>query len=200
MTTITKLDSDDCILHEIEAGLRYHTGDKLPYFTIANEGYTNYELAPRVCRYREYVIQDWPELQQIVDLHLSDIYGEPMYAYENGLYWLAGAAGPKAQYLGQSFHGSCGTSSQTPPKCAEILTWHWRMPLPKVELFVSTASAVYSDLGPKALESFLRSFVDEQKPRWLAEANDCIDKFNLQVFGAHWKGEEAWRKERTATR
>lgn len=61
--------------------------------------YGNWKWYSGGCQHEE-ILKHFPELSDFVDLHLSNVYGQPMYADGNGHYWLTKEGAKKcAQYL-----------------------------------------------------------------------------------------------------
>lgn len=77
-----------------EVHICYIKGNSAPYFSVT--GFTT-----GICGCcHEDLLKRWPELRPIIDLHLSDDTGMPMYAVENGYYWLQqGNVQVLAEYL-----------------------------------------------------------------------------------------------------
>ena len=76
-------------LISVEATL-YHLADNArAYWSVTGEVYRPgaRDIEAGGCIHDE-VLAYWPELAPVVRLHLSDEDGTPMYAAENGLYWL----------------------------------------------------------------------------------------------------------------
>lgn len=137
--------------------------------------------------------QVWPEAKPIIRLHLSNADdGEPMYAEDNGYYWLAGAVGG----LGEQYTGANGSGATTPEECLQILADHLRISLDAAAGIANTVHAAYivafnthetpvpgatlNRLAPFRDESrkvatvvarnVFHDYVNEQRPRWQAEA------------------------------
>lgn len=139
--------------------LQYIKGNKCPYFSIIREVW---EYSQRLHREtgreaigfganREEILKHFPELQDFVDLHLSDIDGTPTYAVENGWYWNGGT-----EY--QKYDRS-------------ILANYLR---------ISEDAADELHNSAKTKEEFAE-FVESQKERWLSEANAVIQKYSLDI-------------------
>lgn len=86
----------------------------------------------------------------IIALHLSDIDGVPMYAVENGYYFLCAARGKEqTEYT------------------YKTVAKHLRITEAEAEALAPYNRAMFED------------FVEAQKPRWKQEADACILKHNL---------------------
>lgn len=72
----------------IEAELEYIKGNRKPHFALTGElWYRSSE--PALCgSIHKEILEAKPEYKIIADLHLSDDDGTPLYAVENGWYWL----------------------------------------------------------------------------------------------------------------
>ena len=77
------------------AGLHYIRGNRKPYFSVT--GFVGFDTCG-ACHAE--LLNVFPEIQPLVALHLADDEGRPMYATENGYYWLTEkSAGPLAECL-----------------------------------------------------------------------------------------------------
>lgn len=97
----------------VVGGLHYIKGNKAPYFGVTATLYENGRDAAGGCMHED-VLRHFPDLADLVALHLSDIDGAPMHDVANGFYHLAGAV-PGA--FGEQYHA--GNSERHFPK-AEI--------------------------------------------------------------------------------
>jgi hypothetical protein len=72
----------------VTAGLHYIQGNKRPYFTVTCDGWSPGRVTCDFggCCHNE-VLQAFPQLRPVVDLHLSDDFGVPMHAVANAEYW-----------------------------------------------------------------------------------------------------------------
>lgn len=190
----------------VEGGLEYIKANKKPYFTLT---YTEHRRGfPNQCYSggagHEYIVKHFPQFADLAAMHLSDIDGVPMHAEANGWYDLAGALGG----MGEQFHA--GNSKRhfgpwrqaeyrkpTPEECLAIFAKHCRI---SVEEARGIAEEVLKD-GPgefielkhraKIARAKWAEICESMKPRWKAEAEACIKKHNLRVFGDSWEGEAA---------
>jgi hypothetical protein len=74
----------------VEAGLRYLEGNDRPYFSVTcsgwDPGHKGRSDFGGCCH--DIILQAFPQLKPIVDLHLSDNLGVPMHAVANAEYWV----------------------------------------------------------------------------------------------------------------
>ncbi|MDT8900613.1 hypothetical protein [Anaeroselena agilis] len=134
-------------------------GDQTPYFSITGEVYPTKADGTRDRRrsmiacgcIHETILKAWPDLADLVALHLSDIDGQPMHAIENGWYW------------------NGGTKWQAYKR--ETLAAHLRVS-------EEEADRVHETCTTK--EQFA-AYVEAQRPRWKAEAEAAIAKYDLKI-------------------
>lgn len=166
-------------------------GGNRPYFSITGEVYapnqplTDRNMESRGCVHEE-ILKVAPHLQPIVDIHLSDLDGVPMYAEENGWYWLAKAAGIKQRW----------EPDQTPEKCAEIFAKHCRISLDAAEKMLAEMRQTYQagkdkvalspivtrrtqkeqhKIGCEDARALWKERCAEMIPRWKKEAEKVLD-------------------------
>ena len=77
---------------KVNALVRDLSENQTPYFSVTLEVYVR-GIINSCGQQHDLVLEYWPELKPVVDLHLSDIDGVPMYAAENGLYHLGFQSG-----------------------------------------------------------------------------------------------------------
>jgi len=134
-------------------------GNQEPYFSITG---TVYQRRPGALTLREKdvittgcihddILKAWPDLADLVALHLSDINGAPMYAVENGWYW------------------NGGTKWQEYKR--ETLAAHLRVSLEEADRVHATCTTK---------EQFA-AYVEAQRDRWKAEAEAAIAKYDLKI-------------------
>lgn len=171
----------------VSFGLHYIKGNSAPYFSITADGReSGRESFGGACH--DLIAKKFPGLQDVIDLHLSDMDGVPSYPVANGWYWLAGAAGG----LGEKYHGGSGDFGKNAEECLEILARHLRVTEAEARGIVERCTAIEPiphAVKPHAIqrEEFAR-IVEGMVPRWNAEAAACIEKYGLTVYGDKWAG------------
>lgn len=155
----------------VYGGLHFLRGNKLPYFSLTSETRTS-----TGCNH-ELVLQHFPQFADLAALHLSDIDGVPSHSVENAWYWFAGSKGG----LGEKYHGANAQSNKhsgnnTEDECAQIFADHIRISLDKAFLLRETINR----------KADLREFCEAQRPRWKREADECVAKHKLVVYGDRW--------------
>lgn len=185
-------------------GLHYLRGNSAPYFSLTMEGGRYNTRAAREdidscgCNHEE-ILRRWPRFADLAALHLSDINGEPMHAEANGVYHLAGA---DPSLFRQEYHaGNCGglPSRETEETCRRRAREHFRITEDELSaLFVRISAAVTPIIAlhsrrllpveeiRNASRAVVAAFVEEMRPRWKAEAEACIQKHGLKVYGDSW--------------
>ena len=188
------------LIMRVEGGLHYIRGNSKPYFTLT---YTQHRKGfPKQyysggCNH-DYILKYYPQFADLAALHLSDIDGVLMHAEANGWYNLAGALGG----MGERYH--VGNSKRnfpcTPPpdkpwqdteyrtptqeECLQIFANHCRI---SIEEARELAEIVVKDSEPRLR---WQAIMDAMRPRWKAEAEACIKKHGLVVFGDPWEQTE----------
>lgn len=157
--------------------LSHIRGNEKPHFSITGE-------IPRVaygCLHDEILLAD-PSLKDFIDLHLSDIDGIPMYALDNGWYWLLLS-------LGYEFwdYSAGYWSNFSPDVCLQNFCKHCRIPeyegleiqnrvIRKIALTPGINEGLTA--GKNEWIDICRFFL----PRWKREAEDLIKKYGLTVI------------------
>jgi hypothetical protein len=148
----------------VYGGLNFIRGNKKPYFSITaeiKEGRREY--AGGCCH--DEILRVYPELSDVIKMHLSDIDGEPLYSVENGYFWLTAVQGTN-QY-----------EKDTGKDYVNIFSEY-------VRISREEARALSDRIKDKGEFS---EWVESQKPRWKNEAETCIKKHHLIVFGDYYK-------------
>lgn len=165
-------------------------GQQEPYFSLQGE-----ELNPRRrgnqvvccgCMHND-LVKKWPDLAPLARIHLSHQDGVPMYAVENGWYWLEGVAGG----FGSEFHGASGAGAKSREECLAILSDHFRITLDEardlVEQIRNVPARQYGadDFGVRRNnrqhKAALAAWVEARRPIWKLEAEQLIARFGLEV-------------------
>lgn len=167
----------------IEYGLRYLSGNKLPYFSVTVDGRDKgsrggggwfggccHDLVRKVA----------PELNPLIALHSSDVNGEPTHAESNGWYWLAGACGG----LGEKYHGGNGDFGKSTGECEQVLADHLRITANEARGLVVAALTLAETDGYKAAREMFAKNVAGMHARWEQEADKAIEQFNLGGWAA----------------
>ena len=167
----------------INGGLHYIKGNSAPYFTLTCTTYKGGRDAGGGADHEE-ILRHRPDLKPLADLHLSSIDGVPMHAEANGWYWLAGTV---AGGFGQRHHGGTGSGAKRACDCLRIFANHVRISHQEAADLRERMLAIAKDEGNGAARSAFDHWIGEQRPRWKAEADACIQQFGLVVFGDAWK-------------
>ena len=191
-------------------GVHYLKGNSAPHFSLTCYILKSGHVVGGGCMHDE-ILKRFPRLKPLVALHLSDISGAPMHAEANGWYQLAGALGG----MGEQYHS--GNSNRnfpatpppgkpwqntehrfpTPAECLESFAEHCRIPVPEAGALAERVRAVFNaaqaaDVPLEQCRAAARAVWAEaceaMRPRWLAEANECIVKLKLRLYGNQWDG------------
>jgi len=208
----------------VYGGLQHIKGNSAPYFTLTGEVWRKGARDCEACGgMYDLILPHFPELADLAALRLSDIAGVPLYAAENGWYWLAGAlpgnAGEeyhggdsKRNYLkpdGAPRRGEWDTTDYREPTEAEVLgifarhmritpeeargvrdavTRKWEETRALCEDSTSDIDTEWTRKSWKGARAFFGEWVRQQRSRWQKEAEDCIARHGLVVFGDVWEG------------
>lgn len=180
---------------KVHGGLHYIKGNSAPYFSLTydqhRKGFPNQASSGGTGH--DYILKYWPQFADLAALHLSDIDGVPMYAEANGWYKLAGSL-PDA--FGEQYHS--GNSQQhfpdgyrlpTGDECLAMFAEHCRIPLAearKIRQSIMTRGMNAKDNRLAIAKAELAAIMDTMRPRWKAEADACIAKHGLRVYGDAW--------------
>lgn len=158
-------------------GLHYIKGNSTPHFTITADVHENGRwVAGGRCH--ELIAERLPELRDVIALHLCDMDGAPMHAECNGWYWLAGVVD-----VGAKYHGGNGSSAKSADECLRIFADHVRMPKAEAVRIVGRFAKMVKAEGVGAARKAFGEWIDEQRPRWEAEANALIRKYGFGIYG-----------------
>lgn len=146
----------------VEGGLNYIKGNKKPYFTItANQlvkkGNNRFYDCAGGCLHEEISKVFGNKFDDLIKLHLSDIDGQPMHSSENGAYHLG-----FSNYQGFDIKKASN---------------HFR--LSEDELRKEWFQIIKKEDVSK--------LCDKLSPVWKSQADQCIKKHGLKVFGDKWE-------------
>lgn len=158
-------------LNFIEANAILHKiGDQKPYFSVTGRIVENGRESVSGTIHQE-ILKAFPELDDLVAMHLSDMDGKPMHSFENGKYWAGFTKWEDGhiKYLSQLWRIS--------EKSAERLCY---------DSLMEETYNIKADTGEDVLpETLLKEFHDRQLPRWKQEADNIIKKYKLEVEVSH---------------
>lgn len=183
----------------VQGGLHYIKSNGSPYFSLT---YTSHRKGfPNQCwsggAGHDKIEKHFPgRFTDLAALHLSDIDGAPMYGEANAWYDLAGYFGG----MGEQYH--VGNSERhfpiTPPtdkpwkdteyrkptreECLAIFARHVRLPIEEARALADRLPPT-----PKEMRAALRQEIDAMRPRWKQEAQACIARHSLKVYGDEWQ-------------
>lgn len=149
-TVTKKIKLDDCpdglAKIVIDYGLKT-IGDQSPYFTVTADLYEPrpsglYLKEPDAggCLHQE-VLLACPELKPLVDLHLSDIDGVPMYPKANPIYWFKNGGDKTTEIL-------CKYLRATTEEIADIKT------VEELDAFIDTLYPRWKEEAEAAIKQF----------------------------------------------
>ena len=154
----------------VVGGLHYIKGNSKPHFSITVDA----RDFGGCCH--DLVLKHFQQFADLVALHLSDINGAPMYALENGFYHLGGTHWQKPNFAIAADHFRI-TEAQARALAADLFG----------HSFSETAGFLSKGEAEKA-KARLAVWVEAQRPRWKAEADACVAKHGLVVYGDPWLG------------
>jgi hypothetical protein len=212
---LKKLISNDKKILKVDAKLSHLKGNEKPYFSItgevwaaSKEGYARGRDCIIGGCIHDVILEHYPELSDIVALHLSDINGAPMYPVENGFYWFGGC--PEYQAYNQKTFAEYVRISEAEAEAlkkrigskisfrfvafAHSMRFFSLLSKYLVD-FLRQASSVVQDFefylerkaktaDRKALNTQKKLFtawIESQRPIWKAEADACIKKHGLEI-------------------
>lgn len=180
-------------------GLHYLKGNSSPHFSLTY--WSHRKGFPNQCESggagHDEILRHFPQFADLAALHLSDMDGTPMHAEANGWYDLAGAL----DGVGERYH--VGNSERhfpiTPPadkpwqnteyrkpteaECLQIFADHVRVPLADAEVIKADVASKWN--FPDMRQRW-REIMETMRPRWKTEAEACIAKHKLVLYGDPW--------------
>jgi hypothetical protein len=170
----------------VRGGLHYIAGNSAPYFSLTADEYENGRWASGGCQH-DLILQHFPELADLAAMHLSDLDGAPMHAEANAWYWLAGTF-PDA--FGERYHAGNSTPAKSPVECLAVFAKHCRIGEDEAREIQESVRRV-TMAAPHSRNAVARAtcaeLVRAMRPRWKTEAEACIKKHALVIFGDKWE-------------
>ena len=159
----------------VNGGLHYLRGNNAPYFGITASGYDHGSEFSGCCH--GLILEHFPQFADLVALHLSDNDGVPMHALENGFYHLGGTHWQHPKYDVAARHFRI-----TEIEARQLTRDLFGDSFSEIGGFLSKGEAVKA-------KTRLGNWVEDQKLRWKAEADACVAKHGLMIYGDEWNPE-----------
>lgn len=167
-------EGDDRIAMVVKFGLHHLRGNSSPYFSVTVDGYENGRESFGGCCH-DKVLEHFPQMADIVALHLSDLDGSPMHAEANGIYWLGGIVnipGISSAYMDKSAS-----------ECIRIFAEHARVTEKDAVRLAGQIATTRKESGKDNARAVFAEWINLQRPRWKAEAVAVIKRYELGVYG-----------------
>ena len=175
------------MLFTVYGGLQ-KLGRQAPYFTLTywahRAGFPSQRQQGGAGH--EEILKHFPQFADLAKLHLANIDGVPMYALENGWYWLRGALGLEGSAAASGW--KYDYERKTHQECLQIFADLWRLSGEEADTILvgfDKDELRGEDWDTKQREAQLRlkAMVEEMKPRWKKEAQACVANHQLKLFG-----------------
>lgn len=194
----------------LRGGLWYFTGNHAPIFYVTVDQTRKDQPRQRTWQATfggAELIKHFPDYADLVALDGSDIDGVPTCAVENGWYYLAGAlpehARKEVHYANQKGRFPLPSERLDPARpwqttdyrepteaeCLTTLAGHLRINKFWARSLAHAVAA--TALGPdgydwSAGKAYFTRMIDAMRPRRKAEAEACIERHGLAIFGDPW--------------
>ena len=162
MHTKSMIENEDSP-YIVQYGLRYLRQNPFPYFSVTVTAPDSMDVAVGCCH--EDILKVYPDMQDIIDLHCSNPYGEPAYPNADGWYWYS------------SFDGK---GTHTDKDDIEMFAKHVRISIEDARSMRIKKTRNKNGSIPKQFTKFIAN----QRERWLIEANAVIEKYDLHGWDA----------------
>jgi hypothetical protein len=182
---IYESEYDGRVRFTVEGGLHYIKGNIAPYFSL-----TYWE---RTTRGRDIgggaghdtILQHFPKYADMAALHLCDIDGAPTSTVENGLYYLGATEwqGFDAGAVSRHFRIS---ESDALTLARDIFGIYFSPTVGVIADKPRYGRSKFYSVAVADARTKLVAWVDSQRARWKAEADSCIAKHGLVVYGDNW--------------
>lgn len=182
---------------KVFGGLRYIRGNRQPHFTITADIREDGREYTCGCCHDEIEKRFPGRFTDLIAMHLSDLDGTPMHFEANGWYTLAGVLGG----AGERYHAGNQQYLDTSPEALlHSFAEHCRITLPEAQAIADNVRLAFGPknesyaFGPHSPNDYKRgrevwkAWAAKQIQRMQAEANSCIEKHKLVIFGDKWEG------------
>ena len=162
----------------VTAGLHHLAGNARPYWSVTGEIQEprRRDISAGGCLHDE-IARHWPGLQPVIDLHLADDAGKPLYAEINGWYFLSGYYGG----AGEQYHAGNTPDRLVVAPPIDSLASHFRITVADAIALADSLKAGclveewgatrYSDLECwRNMKAAFSVYVAAQADRWAAES------------------------------
>jgi hypothetical protein len=180
----------------VYGGVHYIKGNSKPYFSLTGQTWRNGREDCGGCIH-DVILRHFPELADLAAMHMSDIDGAPMHDAANGWYNFAGYLGGAGEryHVGNSERhfpieppaGKTWPNTEyrkpTQDECLRIWAEHVRIPFDEALKVAAQVSAHWNFPDQKKAHA---EWIGQQRKRWRAEADACIVKHKLVVYGDKW--------------
>ena len=150
----------------VTAGLHHIKGNALPHFSVTCDIMEGTKDVAGGSMHDE-ILQCWPELVPVVALHLSDSHGVPMYAEQNGWYYLAGYYGG----AGEMYHLGNATPRRSPDECLAVFAKHVRVDVEAARILADGWRRDTPDLVSRGGRALMAAWMKASEVRWQREAD-----------------------------
>ena len=181
-------------------GLHNIKGNHAPYFSLTGETWRanadgSRDAQARDCEscgcLHETILKAFPKFADLAALHLSDIDGVPMHAESNGWYNLAGALSDL-----QFFADHVRVPLDVALGVLQVVTRVWHETRATFESDDDSGLACeWSKASWQGARAWFHAWIEKQKPRWKMEADACIARHGLVVFGDPWQADRKQQAE-----
>lgn len=158
---------------KVVGGLHYIKGNSAPYFSLTYEETTARGRFEACGAGHDEILRRFPRFRDLAALHLSDIDGAPMHALENGFYHLGGTKWCGPDFLVAAKHFRI-TEAEAEQLARDIFGEHY--------------SPTVGNLSGRSdmAKARLAVFIKRQVGRWKAEADACVARHSLRLYGDTW--------------
>lgn len=156
-------------------------GSQKPYFSVTGDiqRLSGARWRDEACgAIHEDILREFPELSDVVAMHLSDEDGVPMHAVANSFYWLVGGCFTGTRWLHVNHpYGQQASREDRIRIASGILRVDVGEGARLFEEF--SIYGISPGMYAKGKEAMV-NIVEEMKPRWKREADAVIAKYNLK--------------------